>query len=182
MLDSAERAARTEAMRVIADKVMTLWPSESRPEEAMDNPDLTAAMAEFNAAVQDGQGGTLARLLTENVAYRLLVDQGIEVLPECDMTFNFASSAAPYFVSQALGWVASCARQQTDYLFAAMMTAFNSEHLVASVTALFDAGSALRDGKAMVIITPPDPTEADAEMRVEVTVRSVEDVAPDAGE
>lgn len=179
MLDQDERAARVEALRVIADRVMELWPSESRPEDITDNPELTAAMREFNEELLDGQGGVLARLLVENVTYRLLVDQEIEVLPECDMTFNFASAATPYFVSQALGWVASCGRGQTDYLFASMMTSFKSEYLIQVVTALFDAGSALRDGKAMVILTPPDPANDGAEMSVEVTVNLTE---PDPSE
>ena len=167
-------AGRLEYIRTVTDRVMELWPAESRDEGVVDSPELVEAMKSLNEVLSEGESALVGRLLAENVAYRLLVDQEITELPMCDLSFGHESSQHPDMVSMALGWVASAARKNADYVFATSMTSFKSEFMTMAIMALLDAGAAIRDGKATITLTPPDPRDEPTEEPGEVVTTAAD--------
>lgn len=177
MPDTTTHAERTEALRGIVDRLVEVWPADSRDESEIDSAALREAMNAYNREMTDGQGGTLARLLAENVAYRVLIHLGItELTTEVDVSFGFAADSTPYFVAMAMGWVTSAARMNADYVFATSMMSFKPDMMVEAMKALFDAGAALRTGQMTVEVSAAvDGAEA-------ATTVSDETLSSDPGE
>lgn len=158
MGETTTHAARTEMLRGVADRLVEVWPAESRPEGVEDSDELREALNALNREMTDGQGGTLARLLAENVAYRVLTQLGLtELTTEVDVSFGFAAESTPYFVAMAMGWVTSAARQNPDYVFATTMMSFKPDLMVECIRALLDAGSSLREGQMTIMVSEADP-------------------------
>jgi hypothetical protein len=155
MPDTTTHAERTEALRSVVDRLVEVWPADSRPDGDIDSDELREAMNAFNREMADGQGGTLARLLAENVAYQLLAYLRVdELTTEMDLSYGFAADSTPYFVAMAMGWVTSAARKNADYVFATSMMSFKSDLMVECMKALLDAGAALRTNQMTVKMEP----------------------------